>query len=130
MSNWGEIMKGASGALGVLGKANPGIMQALSVLSESAQAHHALDAKTRELIALACAATTRCDGCIAIHSAEAVKAGATREELLEALAIAVNLNAGAATIYSSRILEAFDQFEQNAPESGGAGCCCSSSAKK
>jgi AhpD family alkylhydroperoxidase len=67
-----------------------------------------LDEKTRQLIALAVAVTTRCDGCISIHSNEALKAGANREELAEALGVAVAMNAGAALVYSTRTLEAFD----------------------
>ncbi len=41
-----------------------------------------LDAKTRELIALAVAVTTRCESCISVHAEEAVKAGASEAELL------------------------------------------------
>ena len=67
-----------------------------------------LDEKTRQLISLAIAVTTRCDGCISVHSNEAMKAGATREELAEALGVAVAMNAGAALVYSARALEAFD----------------------
>lgn len=67
-----------------------------------------LDERTRQLISLAVSVTTRCDGCISIHSNEALKAGATREELAEALGVAVAMNAGAALVYSTRALEAFD----------------------
>lgn len=65
--------------------------------------------KVRELIALACAVTTRCDGCIAFHADAAVKAGATDAEIAEALGVAINLNAGAAVIYSARTLDAVGQ---------------------
>ena len=51
--------------------------------------------------------TTRCDGCIAVHSEAARKAGATREEVVEALSVAVALNAGAALVYTARAFEAF-----------------------
>lgn len=67
-----------------------------------------LDEATRQLIALAVAVTTRCDGCLSIHSNEALKAGATREQVAEALGVAVAMNAGAALVYSTRALEAFD----------------------
>src|SRR5690606_5884749 len=67
------------------------------------QARH-LDDKTRELIALAVAVTTRCDGCISSHAAAAQKAGASVEEVSEALGTAVALNAGAAYVYSVRAI--------------------------
>jgi AhpD family alkylhydroperoxidase len=66
-----------------------------------------LDAKTRELIALAVAVTTRCDGCIVVHTDRAIKAGASREEVAEALGVAIALNAGAALAYSARVLDAY-----------------------
>ena len=52
--------------------------------------------------------TLRCDGCIAVHLAAAVKPGATREEIAEALGVGISVNAGAALVYSARTLDAFD----------------------
>jgi len=45
----------------------------------------AMDAKTRELIAVAVSITLRCDGCITVHTDNARKLGATQEEVAEAL---------------------------------------------
>ena len=67
-----------------------------------------LDAKTRELIALAVAISLRCDGCITVHTAAAKKLGATKEEIAEALGVGIGVNAGAALVYSARTLDAFD----------------------
>ena len=75
-------------------------------MSNAGKKTDVLDAKTRELIALAVSVTTRCDGCITVHSAEALKQGASREEIAEALGVAVALNAGAAMVYSARVLDA------------------------
>ena len=69
-----------------------------------------LDEKTRQLISLAVAVTTRCDGCISVHAGEAVKAGATRDEIGEALGVAMSMNMGAALVYSSRALEAATEY--------------------
>lgn len=113
MSDWKEMFTTSARKLSQLGQGNPEIMQALGTLDKAAASKGALDAKTRELIALAVAATTRCEGCISIHAREAVKAGATRDELLETLAMAIDLNAGACAVYSSRILEAFDEFSKH-----------------
>lgn len=71
-----------------------------------------MDARTRELIALAVAVTTRCDGCIAVHADAAIKQGATREEVAEALGVAVALNAGAAMVYSARVMDALADDSQ------------------
>ena len=110
--NWQEFLGEAVNTLGGLAKGNPGIMDGYKALDGAGNAFGALDAKTRELISLAVAATTRCDTCIAVHAQAAAEAGASREELLEALAVAITLNSGAAFVYSSRILEAFDAFSK------------------
>ena len=60
------------------------------------------------MISLAVAVTTRCDGCIVFHTEAALKAGATKDEISEALGVAVAMNAGAALIYSTRVLDAVE----------------------
>jgi AhpD family alkylhydroperoxidase len=96
-------------AIGELGEASPATLAGFQALDGAAARSGKLDAKTRELIALAVAVTTRCDGCIAVHSAAAARAGASREEVAEALSVAIALNAGAALVYSARALDAFGQ---------------------
>jgi len=54
------------------------------------------------------AVTTKCDGCITVHSSAALKAGATKEEIAEALGVAVSMNAGAALVYSLRVMDAVE----------------------
>ena len=83
-------------------------------LSNGANKTTHLDAKTRELIALAIAVTTRCDGCIGVHTDRAIKAGATRNEVAEALGVAIAVNAGAAVAYSARVLDAYAAIDGEA----------------
>lgn len=94
-------------AFGLLGKDHPKMLQGYVALNDAAAAE-ALDEKTRELIAIAVAVTTRCESCIAVHAQAAVKAGATQSEIAGALATAISLNAGAAYTYSLRALEAIE----------------------
>ena len=54
------------------------------------------------------AVTTRCDGCITVHVGQALKHGATREEIAEALGVAIAMNAGAALVYSARAMDAVE----------------------
>ena len=53
-----------------------------------------LDQKTKELIAVACSILADCAPCLEWHHGRAVTAGATREEIAEALAIAMSVAAG------------------------------------
>jgi AhpD family alkylhydroperoxidase len=108
MLDWEKYRKELSGWVGKLRDLTPATVDSFRAVGAAASKTGHLDAKTRQLISLAVAVTTRCDGCIASHSAEAVQAGATREEIAEALSVAIALNAGAALVYSARALEAVD----------------------
>ena len=88
-----------------LGRLSPDAVKSYVALSQAGQRTDILGAKTRELIALAVAVTARCDGCIATHVDAAIKHGASREEIAEALSVAIAINAGAALVYSARTLD-------------------------
>jgi AhpD family alkylhydroperoxidase len=85
---------------------HPEIVKGFAALSAGAHATRQLDAKTREFIALAVAITTKCEGCIEAHVKKAKAAGATKEEIAEALGVAIALNAGAAFTYALHALDA------------------------
>jgi AhpD family alkylhydroperoxidase len=85
---------------------HPELVKGFGALSGAAAKAQHLDAKTRELIALAVAVTTRCDGCIDAHVRKAKAAGATKAEMAEALGVAIALNAGAAFTYALHVLDA------------------------
>ena len=64
-----------------------------------------LDAKTKELIALACGVTRLCEGCIQHHVKAAVGLGATETEIRETLDVCVLMGGGPAVTYSGKALE-------------------------
>ncbi len=65
--------------------------------------------KYRELIAIGVALTTQCPYCLDVHTANAKKAGATREELAETVHVAAALRAGAALTHGLLALKLFDK---------------------
>jgi AhpD family alkylhydroperoxidase len=69
-------------------------VQGYGELSSAAQKKDLLGAKIRELIALAAAVTARWDGRITVHADAALRHGATREEIAEALRVVAAVNAG------------------------------------
>jgi AhpD family alkylhydroperoxidase len=81
-----------------------------------ALASGALDAKTKELIALAIAVSKECDGCIAAHAHAAVRQGATPAEAAEAIGVTFLMNGGPATVYGARAFDAFREFYDQAAE--------------
>ena len=88
----------------------PAVFEGYRALNAASLGDGALDAKTKELIALAIAVTKQCDGCIASHARGAARAGATAGEVGEALAVAIALNGGPATVYGPRAFDAFLEF--------------------
>ena len=107
MLEWDTYRKQLLTMIGEIGKTSPEIVRGYAGLSSAGAKIGALDAKIRELIALAVAVTRQCDGCIAVHVDAAVKHGATREEVTEALGVAIAVNAGAALVYSARVMDAY-----------------------
>ncbi|MFT9387744.1 carboxymuconolactone decarboxylase family protein [Acetobacter sp.] len=111
MTDWNAYRADMQKNVKTLAKLTPNTLSGLQTLETPLPESKHLAPKTRELIALAVAVTTRCDGCIAVHSAAAKKVGASKEEIAEALGVAVALNAGAALVYSSRVMAAFESVE-------------------
>ena len=103
--DWPEHTAHVKKSFGSLGKTHTKMLQAYLALNDAAAAE-ALDIKTRELISIAVAITTRCESCISVHAEAAMKAGATESEVAGALATAIHLNAGAAYTFALRALEA------------------------
>jgi len=106
MMDWNEYLKQVGARIGDVMKVSPDTVRGYQTLSAANSKATLLGEKTRQLISLAVAVTTRCDGCIVVHSDAALKAGATKEEIGEALGVAVAMNAGAALVYSSRVMDA------------------------
>jgi len=90
-ADWKNDVAHVKKSFGGLGKKYPKMLQAYQALGSAAAEGNVLDPKTRELIALAVAVTTRCESCIGVHAEEAVKAGATEDEVAAALAMSIAL---------------------------------------
>jgi AhpD family alkylhydroperoxidase len=108
MKDWNGYRAQIFATVGELGKLSPDTVRGYAALGGAGAKTDHLDAKTRELIALAVAVSLRCDGCIAVHAEAARKLGVRKEEIAEALGVAVAINAGAAVVYSTRTLDAID----------------------
>jgi AhpD family alkylhydroperoxidase len=113
LKNWRTFLPKIGQSMKDLKELSPATIDGYRLLHDAgAQTGH-LDAKTRELIALAVAVTTRCDSCIANHVKKAIDLGVTQAELAEALGVAVAMNAGAALSYSGRAMDAFSELSNS-----------------
>jgi AhpD family alkylhydroperoxidase len=104
MLDWNCYRKQLVAGVGEIAKISPDTVRGYTTLGGAAAKTDHLGAKTRELMALAATVSQRCDECIAVHTVEASKLGASKEEIAEALGV----NAGAALVYSTRTLDAYD----------------------
>ena len=108
--DWKDYRNQINGAVGEIRASNPDLVKAYAAFHHANSASKHLDAKTRELIALAVAVTLRCDGCINVHSEAATRAGATKDEIVDALGVAVMVNAGATMVYSAHTIDAVHAY--------------------
>jgi AhpD family alkylhydroperoxidase len=95
-----------------LSQALPDLMKNFYALSKSSSTPGELDAKTKELIALAISVAIHCDDCIAFHTHSALKAGATKAEIQETLGVAVFMGGGPALMYATHVMEAVEEMQQ------------------
>lgn len=110
IENWKDLIDNMNGGVKTLRQATPDVMKSFSDMARAAHAGGALESKPKELIALAISVAIRCQPCIAYHMEGAVKAGASREEISETLAMAVYMGAGPSVMYAAHAIEAFDQL--------------------
>jgi AhpD family alkylhydroperoxidase len=82
---------------------------AFAAFSKSAFKTGVLDAKSKQLIAVAVAHVTQCPYCIRGHTKQALRAGATREEVMEAIWVAAEMRAGAVVAHSNLALDAMNE---------------------
>jgi len=108
MQDWNQYRHALLGRVGDFSKLSPDVLRGLGTMEGSAGKTGRLEPKMHEIIALAVAVTTRCDGCIAVHAKKAIELGASREEIAEALGVAISLNAGAALTYTARVFDAIE----------------------
>lgn len=73
----------------------------------------ALSHKFKELVAIACAATTGCDYCLDVHTDAAISAGVTEEEMAEALMVVTANKAGASFAHGANALNAFEEIDDD-----------------
>ena len=110
MKSYPELGGELEAGIAALGGDIPATMGPFGEVVGGALGDGVLDARTKELIALAIAVAVHCDPCIAHHSRAVLKAGASRAEIAEALGVAVLMGGGPAVAYSVAAMQAVDQF--------------------
>ncbi|NPA81206.1 MAG: carboxymuconolactone decarboxylase family protein [Epsilonproteobacteria bacterium] len=96
--------------IGKLQKDQPKEIQAFLGFMTTVTKEGVLSTKQKELINLALAVAAQCEWCIALHVNEALKAGCTKEEIMEAAMQAVLMHGGPALMYLTPVEKALEEF--------------------
>lgn len=113
-----QLADDVTAGIGALRQGAPDTLKAFGALAVAATAKGALDTKTKELMALAIGIAARCDGCVAYHMKMAHQRGATREEVLETIGLAIYMGGGPASVYGADALRAYEQFARQGAKPG------------
>jgi AhpD family alkylhydroperoxidase len=96
--------------LKALYKAIPGATRGFAELSKAAGEDGVLERKHREYVAIGIAVAQRCQPCINFHVEALMKAGGTRQELSDVLAMALQMGGGPALMYAGHALACWDEL--------------------
>lgn len=114
MTAFRDVTRKVSEGLATLRADKPEVMKGFADLARAATAGGTLTKKTKELIALALGVAAHCDACIGFHAEALVKLAATKEEIEEALAVAVYMGGGPSLMYAAGAVQAFEEFSARA----------------
>jgi AhpD family alkylhydroperoxidase len=93
-----------------LREAQPDALAGFSALAKGAMKAGALSEGHKELIALAIGVAGHCEGCIGFHAKALARLNVPREQLMEALAVAVYMGGGPSLMYAAEAIHAFEEF--------------------
>ncbi len=93
-----------------LARSIPDAMKGFGALSRAVKEGGTLSVKEKEFVALGISVAVRCEPCIAFHVEALMKAGATREELGDVLAMSIQMGGGPAVMYAGKALDCWDQL--------------------
>ena len=105
-----ETRKGLQEELAKYTEEMPDVMSAMRTFINEAYKDGALSAKVKRLIAMGIAISNGCTGCILAQTNYAVENGATKEEILEACAVAMSIGGTMATAESLRVVKLLDEL--------------------
>ena len=108
--NWNTFLNDTMQRMGTFQAEAPKTFSGFNIMGKAAKKNGVLDEKTKELIALGIAISTRCDSCIGFHVKSLVRLGTTRAEFCEALEMISFMGGGPSITFSAKALEAYDEF--------------------
>ena len=118
-TNYCEKLQAFGAGCQELGGLSPDAMGGFMALHHATCEAGAPDSAQRELLALAISIAIHCDDCIAYHTQAAMENGATDQDMLTVLDVAILMGGGPGVVYSTHALEAMKQFKAAAESVSG-----------
>jgi len=107
-----QLTQDLSKGIASLANLVPDVTKGFSGLAQTASHEGVLDKKTKELIALTLGVAGHCKGCIGFHCKTLVSLGISKEEVAEALGMAVYMGGGPSLMYAAEAMQAFEEFSK------------------
>ncbi len=107
-----ELLNEANKDMMNVGKSLPKEMKGFMELHDAALEDKTLDPKTKELIALGISIAVKCVPCIVSHMSSLIELGVTRDEVVEAVGVAVFMGGGPSVAYGGKALSCYDEFSK------------------
>lgn len=114
--NYSELYTETVEMIGQYAKENPELMGAFSKVHQIGSKDGALKSKHKELIALGISINAQCMGCITMHIKDAMKSGATHNEIVETIGTAIYMGGGPAVVHGTKAYSALLEFEAKVQE--------------
>ena len=105
-----QITQDLNQAIATFRAAEPGPMSGFSAMAKAAMEPGVLSGIDKELIALAIGVAARCDGCLGFHVKALVRLGASREQVMETLGVAVYMGGGPSLMSAADAVRAWEEF--------------------
>ncbi|MCB1310997.1 MAG: carboxymuconolactone decarboxylase family protein [Sedimentitalea sp.] len=107
---WKDKLNDTRAGLRNLNSAIPDAARAFAGLGKAVKEGGTLDYKTKEFVALGISVAARCEPCISLHIEALIKAGASREEVADVLAMCLQMGGGPSLMYAAKALECYDEL--------------------
>lgn len=107
-----EINKTSQALAGAFMQESQDTLNAFMQVHRAAMSEGEISIKNKELIALGISIAARCDGCIGTHVQAALKAGATKQEIVECINVSILMGGGPAVIYGTQALAAVEELQE------------------
>jgi AhpD family alkylhydroperoxidase len=105
-----STLKEVHDIVGKMGEQYPKLAGPFMVFLRRVEQEGVLDTRTKELVSVALSVACKCKWCIAFHTKNALDAGATKDEIIEACYVSILMAGAPSFMYSQLVLKAIDEF--------------------